>query len=149
MNDRRWIVLVDIDGTIAESSLSIHPRNEAEWKRRLSEPIKPIRAAIRHLQEVATIADVAFVSGRPQHTRELTSRWLLRHARVACVELHLCAMGTDKDRHKEDVYRYYDKIYENRVAMIDDAFIGSAKNPFKAPAEWGKMLQFIRAQSVA
>lgn len=139
---QRYLVLCDIDGTIADSSLDIHPRNRAEWERRLSERIRPFPMALHALQDVARRADIAFVSGRPQYTEPLTRAWLRRHVRVTWRELHLCPLGIERDAHKAAVLRQAERARPGRVCLIDDAYRGPGL-VFRAPAGWAQLLRHL------
>ena len=101
----RWLVLVDIDNTLARSSLGIHPGDRAAWARELARPIRVIPVAAQTLPQVAQLADIAVVSGRPEHVEPQTRRWLRRRFPGLTYRLHLCPIGVDPRDFKAAVFR--------------------------------------------
>lgn len=80
-------IVIDIDGTIADSSHRQHylESNPANWNSFFSdseilmdEPIYPVIDLCRSLVTVFRATPV-FLTGRPEHTRRATTKWLSTH----------------------------------------------------------------------
>lgn len=143
----KWLVLVDIDNTLARSSLGIHPGDRTAWARELARPIRAIPLAVQTLPTVAELADVAIVSGRPDHVEPQTCRWLRRRFPDISYQLHLCPVGTDPKAFKAGVYRDYRRSYAGRICAIDDVRYDGPRHFFTAPRGWPALLVFLQAVS--
>lgn len=141
----RWLCMVDIDRTLARSALGVHPGDRGEWLRRLALPIRPIPAAQRALAEVAQLADVVYVTGRPDYAEPQTRTWLTRYfGGVPSIGLHLCAIGTKPSAHKASIWASYRARYGGRICAIDDQPWPGPRHFFVPPASWGPLVAFLR-----
>lgn len=141
---KKWLVMVDVDNTLARSSLGIHPGDRTAWARALACPIRAIPAAARTLPGVAKLADVALVSGRPEYVEPQTRRWMRRHFSGLTYRLHLCPVGTDPRDFKAEVFRTYRRRYAGQVCAIDDVRFDGPRHFFTAPHGWANLLAFLQ-----
>ena len=137
--------MVDIDNTLARSSLGIHPGDRAAWARELARPIRVIPIAAQTLPHIAELADLAVVSGRPEHVEPQTRRWLRRRFPEVDYRLHLCPVGTEPKTFKALVWRSYQRIYRSHICAIDDERYEGPRHFFAAPRQWPALLDFLRA----
>jgi phosphoglycolate phosphatase-like HAD superfamily hydrolase len=75
------IVIVDIDGTIADVRHRLHHikgPGKKNWKAffEAMDHDSPIEAMIRHVHELEKDHDIIIVTGRPEHYRARTEKWL-------------------------------------------------------------------------
>lgn len=141
----RWLGMVDIDRTLAKpAGLSIHPGQRAEWEKRLAQPIRPIAMARQLMPEVADLADIAIVSGRPDYVEPQTTKWLRRHFHMTPIGTHLCPVGTDPIEFKSSVCAKYRSKYRQRICAIDDVRYPGPAHFFLAPQQWPQLLAHLR-----
>lgn len=141
----KWLCMVDIDNTLARSRLGIHPGDRVAWSRALAAPIRAIPAAVRTLPEVAKLADVAVVSGRPDYVEAQTRRWIRRHFPEVPCRIHLCPVGTDPRDFEAAIFRSYQKRYASLVCAIDDVYYAGPRHFFLAPRGWTALRDFLQA----
>ena len=89
---RPAIAAVDIDGVLADVRHRLHhvekrPKDwDAFFAAAADDP--PLEEGLRVARELAAVADLVYLSGRPEHLRRDTLAWLARH-RLPAGELHL------------------------------------------------------------
>lgn len=144
----KWICLCDIDNTVAKSDLRIHPRNQAEWMRRLGRNLPVVQSARAHLARISELADIAFVTSRPAFAEEKTRAWLRRNLpHLPFVALHLCPVGAESSDHKAKTAARYHNLRSGCVVSIDDAPYRTP-HMFRAPTEWDALIAFLEARNV-
>ena len=118
------IVIVDIDGTIADVRHRLHhikgPRKK-NWKAffEAMDRDKPIESMIAQVHELEKKHDIIVVTGRPEHYRKRTEKWLREHD-IRYVRLFMRPDGDHRRDYtvKEEVLRKYAK---GRIVLaIDD-----------------------------
>ncbi|MEW5853149.1 MAG: hypothetical protein AB2A00_30485 [Myxococcota bacterium] len=119
----RRVVLVDIDGTVADVSHRLHhvqgrPRN---WKRFFEgmDRDEPITRVIEHVRKLARDHDVVLFTGRPEPYRARTEAWLRAH-NVPYTRLLMRPAGDRRPDYvtKREMLRHVD---HQRIALaIDD-----------------------------
>jgi hypothetical protein len=120
----RPIVVVDIDGTIADVAHRLHyvrDRGRKDWKRFFAamDDDRPIPETIAWVRDLARDHEIVLVTGRPEEFRGITERWLQREQ----VPYQRLLMRRAGDRRpdfvaKEDLVRTLDL---RRIAFaIDD-----------------------------
>jgi hypothetical protein len=100
----RPIVIVDIDGTIADVHHRLHHiegRGRKNWKRFFEEMDRdtPIPAVIAKVRELAADSEIVMLTGRPERYRARTVAWLERHE----VPFDRLLMRPDGDRRSDFV----------------------------------------------
>ena len=118
------IVIVDIDGTIADVRHRLHyikgPRKK-NWKAFFEgmDCDTPIEAMIRRVQKLKKDNDIIIVTGRPEHYRKRTEKWLKQQG-VRYSRLFMRPNGDHRPDYtvKEEVLHEYAK---GRIVLaIDD-----------------------------
>jgi hypothetical protein len=79
----RPIVIVDIDGTVADVHHRLHHiqgRGRKNWKRffEAMDDDTPIASVIEKVRELAADSQIVMLTGRPEHYRDRTVAWLER-----------------------------------------------------------------------
>lgn len=93
-----WIVLVDIDGTVAK----MNDRGPHEYDKVITDlPNQGIVYLVRGLHYNSRLP-IVFMSGRPDSCREDTEEWVYENVRVPYVDLHMRKVG---DYRKDDVVK--------------------------------------------
>jgi hypothetical protein len=98
----RPIVIVDIDGTVADVHHRLHHiqgRGRKNWKRffEAMDADTPIPSVIWKVRELAADSEIVMLTGRPEHYRDRTVAWLEQHD----VPFHRLLMRPDGD-HRSD-----------------------------------------------
>jgi FMN phosphatase YigB (HAD superfamily) len=80
----RPIIIVDIDGTIADVHHRLHHiegRGRKNWKRffEAMDRDTPIANVIDRVRELASDSEIVMLTGRPEQYRERTAAWLERY----------------------------------------------------------------------
>jgi hypothetical protein len=101
-DQRPWVVLVDVDGTIADMGRDQPDRRGPfDWTRVHEDtPIEPVLRLVRLL--AASGVPIIFITGRMEQCRLKTARWLSRHAGVG-VHAQLFMRGDDDYRPDEEL----------------------------------------------
>src|SRR5690349_19887667 len=78
------IVIVDIDGTLADVCHRLHHivgPGKKDWKAFFEgmDRDTPIKAMVRRVHTLEQTHDILIVTGRPEHYRRRTEKWLARH----------------------------------------------------------------------
>ncbi len=118
------IVIVDIDGTIADVRHRLHhikgPRKK-NWKAffEAMDRDTPIEAIIEQVHELEKDHDIIVVTGRPDHYRRRTEKWLLKHG-IRYLRLFMRPDGDHRPDYtvKAEVLREFSK--GQIVLAIDD-----------------------------
>ena len=103
----RKIVLVDVDGTLADSSHRIHylRENPKNWDSFFDEKIvfedPPIRAVADLVRAIRPFYVIVIATGRPERLRSVTTEWLVRYK----IEFDVMLMREDDDRIDDDVLK--------------------------------------------
>ena len=91
-SDVRAIAVIDIDGVVADvrhrlKYLEQRPKN---WRAffRAAPQDPPLRTGLETVAELATVYEIVYLSGRPEHCRRDTEEWFSRHG-LPEGELHL------------------------------------------------------------
>jgi hypothetical protein len=82
--DSRGIVIVDVDGTVADVRHRLHHirgPGKKNWKAffEAMDLDTPIRPVIERVRELAATSVVVIITGRPESYRMRTARWLEKH----------------------------------------------------------------------
>jgi phosphoglycolate phosphatase-like HAD superfamily hydrolase len=119
----RDLVLVDMDGTLADVSHRLHwirGGHKKNWKKFFQAMDKdaPNPVILEWVQNLVPEYSIAIVSGRPEDYRQATIDWLRRY-RVPFSELHMRRAG---DRRPDHIVKreLLDEIGEERVAFVID-----------------------------
>lgn len=129
MPPREKAIIVDIDGTVADSSKrAIHLEGKKDWdsffKNTIEDdPIEPVCEIVRRMASFPGYK-VIYLTGRPESLLEDTSEWLVKH-NLAFDNLLLLMRpeGDFKPSHKFKAKAYEDLIqgkYEVLFALEDD-----------------------------
>lgn len=118
------IVIVDIDGTIADVRHRLHhikDPGKKNWKAffEAMDGDTPIESMIRQVHELERQHDIIVVTGRPEHYRARTEKWLEKQG----IRFRKLFMRPDGDHRpdytvKEEILREFRK--EQIVLAIDD-----------------------------
>jgi uncharacterized HAD superfamily protein len=75
------VVMVDIDGTIADNEHRVHHYHNKDWLTFFAEAIHdtPIMPVIRIIQALARDHAIVICTARPEHLREDTEEWLVKY----------------------------------------------------------------------
>ncbi len=124
LDDSREIVIVDIDGTIADVRHRLHhikgPKKK-NWKAffEAMDRDTPIRPVIERVRELARTSEIVIITGRPESYEARTLAWLARHD----VPFSRLLMRRSGD-HRQDFVAKEDLLHElpaGRVTLaIDD-----------------------------
>ena len=120
----RPVVLVDIDGTLADVTHRIHHvrgRGKKDWKRFFQAMHKdqPNQVVVDWVKNLAPDYEVIVVSGRPDDYREVTERWLAAQG----IEYSVLHMRRTNDRRPDDIVKreiLHNQIGKDRVAFVID-----------------------------
>jgi len=124
-NGKRPVVVVDMDGTIADAS-----RREAKFLRRKKkdwpgffrdmENDPPIQEILARVHELAETHDIVILTGRPEKYRPQTESWLRRH-KVTPVEVLMRRSGDSRPDYEAKGALMRDLIERRAVVMaLDD-----------------------------
>jgi hypothetical protein len=88
----RAIAVIDIDGVVADvrhrlKYLEQRPKNWGAFFRAAPKD-PPLRTGLDTVAELATVYEIVYLSGRPEHCRRDTEEWFARHG-LPEGELHL------------------------------------------------------------
>jgi uncharacterized HAD superfamily protein len=118
------VVIVDIDGTIADVRHRlphIKGPGKKNWKAFFEgmDRDTPIESMVRQVHELEKAHDIIVVSGRPEHYRKRTEKWLKEHG-IRYRQLFLRPDGDHRPDYtvKEEVLREFPK--GQIVLAIDD-----------------------------
>lgn len=123
LHEGRKIVIVDMDGTLADAAHRLHhirtrPKNwKAFFEGMDRDPLIPVVAD--WVRALAAEYEIVIVTGRPAEYAEQTARWLRRH-RIPFAQIFLRRSGDHRPDYvaKEDLLRV---IPPGRIAFaIDD-----------------------------
>lgn len=119
----RKIVLVDIDGTLADVSHRLHfikGPGRKDWKSffRAQMKDKPVEAVVRWVRELAKDHEVVLVTGRPDEYRDGTERWLKEHD----IPYHSLVMRKKGDHRPDHAMKHelIDHLDRDRIAFVID-----------------------------
>lgn len=119
----RPIVLVDIDGTLADVTHRLHHirgKGKKNWHRFFQAMHKdePNQIVVDWVKNLAPEYEVVIVSGRPDNYRELTEAWLEEHG-IDYSALHMRRAG---DRRPDDVVKreILHQLGKDRIAFVID-----------------------------
>ena len=120
----RPIVIVDIDGTIADVRHRLHHikgPGKKDWKSffEAMDHDTPIKAMIRHVHELEKDHDIIIVTGRPEHYRVRTEKWLKAN-RVRYVRLFMRPDGDHRPDYEVKVEALREYAKGQIVLAIDD-----------------------------
>jgi len=118
------IVIVDIDGTIADVRHRLHHikgGGRKNWKAffEAMDGDTPIPTVIRQVHELEKDHDIIVVTGRPAHYRKRTEKWLNNNG-IRCLRLFMRPDGDHRPDYtvKEEVLRAFPK---GRIVLaLDD-----------------------------
>ena len=119
----RNVVLVDMDGTLADVTHRLHwirGSKKKNWKRFFQEMSKdpPNPVVLEWVKNLVPEYEIFIVSGRPAEYRQATTDWLRRY-QVPFSELHMRRSG---DRRPDHIVKgeLLDEIGDDRVAFVID-----------------------------
>lgn len=118
------VVIVDIDGTIADVRHRLHhikgPKKK-NWKAffEAMDRDTPLKPMIRQVHSLEKEHDIIIVTGRPEHYRARTARWLKKHG-IRYMRLFMRPSGDHRPDYtvKSEVLREFKK--GQIVLAIDD-----------------------------
>jgi hypothetical protein len=120
----RPVVLVDIDGTLADVTHRVHHVRGAgkkDWHRffQAMHQDEPNQVVMDWVKNLAPEYEVIVVSGRPDNYRKVTERWLAEHG----IEYSALYMRRAQDRRPDDIVKreiLHKQIGKDRVAFVID-----------------------------
>lgn len=116
------LVLVDMDGTLADVSHRLHhiQGRKKNWKTffRLMDADPPSEVVVKWVQNLSPEYDVVIVTGRPEQYRRNTEAWLKRHG----IRFQEILMRRDGDHRPDYVVKreLLDSMEKSRVAFVID-----------------------------
>ena len=124
MSPIRKVVIVDIDGTLADVTHRLHHvrGKRKKWKKffALMSEDMPVKEVIARVLELSKHHDIYLVSGRPDDYRSITEKWLELH-RIPYKALYMRKSGDyrpDDEVKQEILDKHFDKSTVELV--IDD-----------------------------
>src|SRR5258706_5768409 len=135
----RSVVLVDMDGTIADASRRVRKYlrgTKKDWPGffRDMEHDPPIQSVLDRVKQLALKHDIVILTGRPEKYRPNTEEWL-KHNRVKYIQL----LMRPRDDHRPD--------YESKAALLDE-FLASGRKVVLALDDRGPVCDAYRERGV-
>lgn len=96
-------VFCDIDGTVADNEHRVHHYHNKDWMAFFDEAIHdtPIVPVVRTIQALARDWPIVICTARPEHLREDTEAWLVKHN----IPFDALYMRPDKDYRTDNIVK--------------------------------------------